>query len=295
MTWFQTSLGSVRFPSASSLRLYESVIRPGWQAEDALDWRTFSLAALAAPVREAMLQIYSDILFAEAFGVAMTQRLAELAPAGWLRAFAVAQVADEKRHVQFFSRVVGASAPTEGVSPWLRRVEEEVDSVRDYDELMLHAQIIELSAQALFVFNAKRSLALLSSGIRLPGQHVVSELLSCLIRNVGQDESRHIAFGHHYLREAMASLSPHRKQELARRATSTAQLMYDAFEYRAPSFARLGLAMGPMQRRVFDSVTTQVRALGLEIEAPSSRLATNAALDVSGRGSVGSCTAREVG
>lgn len=257
------------FAEARARTLCMSAAASRWSAESALDWPSLRLAPLPGSVHRAMAALYADVLFAESFGVLLVRRLAELAPEGWLRRFALAQLEDELRHVRFFTLLVRRLGEPVEPAPALIALRDEIARATDHDELLLHAQVIELAAQGVFLANSKRSLRLLSSGVRLPASASVAALLRCIVENVGRDESRHVAFGHGYLRAKLSASAPAHRRFLAQRATVSARLMQQAFLQRSESSRGLGLSEPHQIARCFVEIQKQLGKLGLSIaDAP---------------------------
>ncbi|HEX6245015.1 MAG TPA: hypothetical protein VFZ61_29040 [Polyangiales bacterium] len=249
---------------ARARSLCERAAAASWSADSALDWQELAFERMPGATRRAMAALYTDVLFAESFGVELVRRLVERAPEGWLRRFAQLQLEDELRHVRFFTLLVRALGEPVEPAAALVTLRDEIGRSRDHDELLLHAQIIELSAQSVFLANSKRSLRLLSSAVQLPATASVAALLRCIVANVGGDESRHIAFGHGYLRARLGALPAERRLDLARRAGSSAQLMHQAFRERAPHMRRLGFSE-PDLAGFFPGIQAQLVKLGVVI------------------------------
>lgn len=249
--------------------LYTQAIEGQWNAGDVLNWKALSFDHVGPAVRGAMATVYRDIAYAEAFGMAAVERLVRLAPAGWQRDFAEVQLKDEIRHTHFFERVVALLGHGERVSEELEDLRLVLECIDDYDELLLHTQVMETAARVVFVGNGQRTLELLGRGIRLPGSASVAALLKVIVDLVGRDESRHIALGTHCLRMRLGSLDLAARHAMERRAVDTSRLMHGAFARRSAEFRSLGIDPQDVLERTWSALTSQMGRLELDIGMPS--------------------------
>jgi hypothetical protein len=253
------------FSDEKSQALYQQALVGQWDPDVAVDWSRMSFDRLAKPIRSAMAAVYADVLYAEDFGVRMITRMVELAPEGWQRDFAVLQLKDEARHAVFFGRVLDRLGGCAEVSPHLIALRAELERITDYDELVLHGQIIETAARVIFVANGHRTLNLMGRSLRLPGSESVSTLVHAIVELIGRDESRHIAFGLHCLRQRLAGCDASQLHALEGRALVSARLMHGAFASRTASFRSLGWEPTKVLSETWDALRTQLGRLEFDI------------------------------
>lgn len=215
-----------------------------------------------------MSAIYSEILFAETFGLEMAASLVEHAPEGALREFAQTQLADEAKHVDFFARIVNRLGASHPPSTHLKDLRDEVLSLTGYEDLALHSLILEAGARALFVENTRRTLQIIAAHPRLPGADSVSAVVQAMLENVGKDESRHIAFGHLCLKTRLRDAAKRELRSLETRATASATLMYKSFSARQLEFKTVGLAPTQVLSTVWAGMHSELRRLGLDLGEP---------------------------
>ncbi|HKP62230.1 MAG TPA: ferritin-like domain-containing protein [Polyangiales bacterium] len=264
----ETNPFRLEFDGAFAEALYRKAISEQWSIEADIDWATLTLEQIAPAVRAAMAAIYSHIYHTESMGLRLCGRLVDAAPEGWLRQFTATQVMDEARHVDFFHRVrtkLGAA----GAEPdeLLAALRTDLASVRDPLELLLYGQVIENAAQTLFLETAKRSRRLMGSTVRLPGSSAVTALFDVMLRLIGRDESRHIAFGFKYLSDQLRSLPVPRRQALETRVTGWCVTFDHSFANLRPQVQRLGLQADELLARVWHVQARQFARLGLHIGA----------------------------
>lgn len=252
-------------PDAIERTLQAQAIRGQWSVDDALDWAHLDFAHLAPPIRTAMATVYGDVLFAEAFGVRVIERMIALAPEGWLRDFALTQAQDEQRHAEFFTRVLAKLGGSEERSQELSDLRDELARTTDYDELVMHGQVIETAARVIFVGNGTRTLARMNGAVRLPGTASVTSLLRAVVDLVGRDESRHIAFGLHCLRKRLAGCDAGQRHGMEQRAAISSRLMFRAFARRRREFQTLGWSAADTLERTWHALRVQLGRLDFDI------------------------------
>jgi hypothetical protein len=191
--------------------------------------------------------------------------MVELAPDGWLRRFVLLQVQDELRHCDFFSRVVDKLGKVGEPSAELARLRAELERCMDFEELLLHGQIIETAARVIFVGNGNRTLAAIGRAVKLPGSESVHTLVRAVVDLVGRDESRHIAFGSHCLKTRLSNVDGGSRHAMENRAAVSATLMHDAFSRRANEFRLLGTPPADVLDRTWQALQKQLARLELDI------------------------------
>ncbi|KFE70331.1 hypothetical protein [Hyalangium minutum] len=196
-------------------RLCELAARDQWRLED-LDWHTLDVAALPEEFRQTAADGFAQLQWGERTAQHAAARLVELLPEGSARAFLVTQRTDEARHVAFFERVMQVLGCEGRVRPSVQRLMREVQEADTPEALVLGMQIlIEGVAHSLFQeaakvvngFEADESLA-------GPLQALKKVMGEWMPRLLARDESRHIAFGIHYLRQRLPRLDGASRRQL---------------------------------------------------------------------------------
>lgn len=236
-----------------------------WSVETALDWSELKLGLLPSRIQSAMAHVYSHVLQAEMFGLDAAHRAHELAPTCSLREFGATQVADETRHVTFFRQIAERLGANVSNSATLSALEDDLASVWDYDELILHAQILEVAAQTLFIGTGKHGLALMSDALRLPGTRSTAILLEAIMKLVGGDEARHVAFGMHVLKTRLPGHTPASRRRLELRARRYSRDVLDALLEVHSSFEVLGLPVANLRDRIWTAERRRMAVLAFDI------------------------------
>ncbi|MFK7986907.1 MAG: ferritin-like domain-containing protein [Sandaracinaceae bacterium] len=173
-----------------------------------LDWSAVDLGAVPTPLACAAATLFSHAQLGELTAMMTASRLMERLDDPTARLVCATQIHDEARHSRFFENLVvrlGEPAPPrDSIRSLMREVYEHPST----EGMMLGMQIlIEGMAHSLFsegarVFASLDQLGALT-GPLLAAKTVVGEWLPLLL---GRDESRHIAFGLHYLRVRVPEL-----------------------------------------------------------------------------------------
>lgn len=196
-------------------RLCELAARDQWKLDD-LRWDTLDVSGLPEEFRQIAADAFAQLRWGERTAHLAAGRLLELLPQGPARAFCQTQIADEARHVEFFSRVIALCGCEGRVRPSISRLMREVEEADTPELLLLGIQVlIEGVAHSIFLESAKTLQALLGEatydGPVAALRAVVGDWMPRLL---ARDESRHIAFGIHQLRERLPRLSAAERQRL---------------------------------------------------------------------------------
>lgn len=213
--------------NARILSLYEQTKQLQWNASTDVDWTigvdfgaelpddsAFGLSAFeSSPLAnrgraawdafrwEFHAWLASQFAHGEQGAVIASARLTEVLPDVDAKCFAAAQVGDEARHVEAFSRYVREKLPTTyPVAGPLARLLQDIfrDARWDITALGLHV-ILEGLAMAM---------------LRMAGSTFHDDLIRDITRLAARDEARHVAFGIVLLRDVYRDLGP---AELAER------------------------------------------------------------------------------
>jgi hypothetical protein len=241
----------LQFPDAACFRVYERAKRDQWQIDRAVDWGAMGLTDLPPSVRRSMAMLYTQIQYGEMFALTQSARAVSVAPYAWSRLIGATQVADEARHVEFFSRVVHDLGYEFPVHDDLRLFCEEVAACDSAEEAFLGTQLL-LESYALSVFLEGTALArrALSKAIRLVSQRNVLTFLETVGAYVGRDEARHVAFGVMFMREHWQQLSPKARDRLQLRAEQWSVALERHMRELSVELGRLGVDVEQLAERV---------------------------------------------
>jgi hypothetical protein len=196
--------------------LYRKTVAEQWQADTAIDWSQTidpsqplvsgdrntllggTLARSLGKVQRERLtaafavESFSQILHGEQGALIVSSQLVAASPDRDVKLCAAAQVMDEARHVDIFSRYVKRLGPIPPPSFALRRILDRIVRFPTWQGQMIGMQIV-IEGLALTTFKTVR-------------QSTSCELLRSLLDYVIKDEARHMAFGKISLDEQLRAL-----------------------------------------------------------------------------------------
>lgn len=253
------------FPDATCERLYSAAKAKQWSVDQDIDWNRMQLGRLAPSIRRAMADIYTQICHGEVTGLVLTSRAVDRTPHLWAKLFGATQIADEARHIEFFSRVLAELGEVATVNDATASFADSLSSCTEPEEILLGVQVVlETFAQAVFSEGAKLGKQAMSNSIRLPGVEGAAYFLTSLANWVGKDEARHVAFGVAYVRRRWAELSLEKRDKLQRKAEVWMRMLAELNEASTPSMTRLGVNRAALTERVVRACHAHFRQIGLE-------------------------------
>ncbi|WP_224246119.1 ferritin family protein [Hyalangium gracile] len=245
-------------------RLCELAARDQWKLEE-LDWSSLDLLSLPELFRQTAADGFAQLLWGERTAELAASRLMELLPDGAARTFIATQRTDEARHVAFFERVIHLLGCEGRTRPSVQRLMREVQEAETPEELMLGMQIlIEGIAHSLFL-EAARVVGSFGEGDELdrPLQALKTVIGGWMPRLLARDESRHIAFGLHALRQSIPRLDRAERLRLEEKVTLWGALVLE--QARDPDLVYgVGVDGEEVCRRLIDDLNLRIGQVGLE-------------------------------
>lgn len=258
------SFDLVAFPDRTSERLVARALSEQWEVDRDIAWDQIQLHALPRSVRDAMRTVYSHIHFGEVLALRLAERALHGSGEGWVRRFCGVQVIDEARHVRFFSRVLGQLEEPVAVGNEMVELADMLDACRTPEEVALGVQVIlEGFAQTMFLEGARRGRMAAADAIRLPRAASTAAFLTALVDYVGKDESRHVAFGIHYLRGHLQNRDRASRDRLEFQAERWVAQMQRVAGGLARATAALGIPSDALRTKVADTQRRHLQQIGL--------------------------------
>ncbi|MDY7225590.1 hypothetical protein [Hyalangium rubrum] len=245
-------------------RLCELAARDQWKLED-LDWASLDVSALPEPIRQVAADGFAQLLWGERTAHFVTTRLHELLPDGPARAFVATQRTDEARHVAFFEQVIRLLGCEGRVRPSVERLMHEVQGAETPEELMLGMQVLIEGAAHSLVLEGARLVGTPDDGDGLdsPLRAMKTVVGEWMPRLVARDESRHIAFGLHALRQRIPRLAPAARQRLEERVAHWGERVLE--QARDPDLVYgIGVDGEAVCGRLIEDLNLRIGQLGLE-------------------------------
>jgi len=220
-------------------RLYVKATEAQWIAGRDLDWeRPLDHALLAStplggplPIErtsywkslpaETTLQLtrrtagfrLSQFLHGEQGALMVAAQLVNAVPHTDAKFYAATQTMDEARHVEVFARYIAKLDEVHPIAPPLRRILDATLQTDDWMKKLVGMQIV-VEGLALYSFREMRNLT------REP-------LLREILTYVARDESRHHAYGVHYIERCVPCLTERERTELEDFALEAARTLVD--------------------------------------------------------------------
>jgi hypothetical protein len=214
--------------------LYSKAKRLQWDAEQLIDWNRpiDPSKPLIEERRSAVMQlpfmqqldarrkeafnahntgyILSQFLHGEQGALMVAAQQVHAVPDYEAKLYAATQTMDEARHVEVFERYIRKLAEIYPISPVLKTLIDLTLTADHWVKVCVGMQMI-IEGLALGAFhNMRRATA--------------DPLLRDLVEYVLRDESRHVAFGNVYVREAVAGMHPDEREDVA-------QFTFEAMRY----------------------------------------------------------------
>jgi len=208
--------------------LYELSKRRQWNAAE-LPWHAIDFRPLPFELRQGVAELIAQIHHGELAALTASARLVQSAPDVMDRLFGATQVADEARHVEWFSRLLFELDAPAQVMPKVAALMAEVTAA-DELELAVGMNILVEGLAQTTIMTVGRAL----DALTLDGLESLRLIGKWLTEKVAGDESRHLAFGISRVRRLVGTLSAQRRAALeARIGVWTEQLIGLASEQNA--------------------------------------------------------------
>lgn len=188
------------------------------------------LEALPFGLRLVLADLLANVLEGERAAAHVAQRIAFEDPSREARALALSQAQDERRHVDFFARVVGDLGIERPANPAVRELMATAKGAQTLPELLIGTNlVIETLGHALFKASAGLCRKLSSSRLLRTSARATMAQLAAGFLEVQRDESRHLAFGVLRLKQLRAAAPADERAELDRGVADARRQLRGAF------------------------------------------------------------------
>lgn len=158
-------------------------------------------------------QLLSQFLHGEQGALLAAATVAHAVPDIKAKYYAATQTVDEARHVEVYDRYVNKIAIHYPMVPWLKQLIDVTLQTNNFCKVMIGMNMI-VEGLALGAFNNMY-------------KQTNEPLLKSITFNVMRDESRHVSFGHIYLKPTIAALHPDEREDLAQFAFDAIKILID--------------------------------------------------------------------
>lgn len=162
----------------------------------------------------ATAQLLSQFLHGEQGALMTAATLTHAVPDYEAKLYGATQTMDEARHVEVYERYIRKLAIVYPISPWLKQVIDLTLRGDHFVKILIGMNMV-VEGLALAAFHNMR-------------RQATCPLLKDLTHYVIQDESRHVAFGNVYVKEAIAAMHPDEREDVAQFAFEAVKSMVDS-------------------------------------------------------------------
>lgn len=218
--------------------LYAKAKQNQWDAEEQLDWsveidpskpiigedrlpflrvpfvQKLSQSQRDAFIAHATAQLLSQFLHGEQGALLTAAALTHAVPDYEAKLYGATQTMDEARHVEVYARYVRKVAIVYPISRWMKELIDLTLKANHYVKVLIGMNMV-VEGLALGAFHNMRRLA-------------TCPLLREITRYVLQDEARHVAFGHVYVKETIAGMHADDREDVAQFAYDAIKLIVDS-------------------------------------------------------------------
>lgn len=158
-------------------------------------------------------QLLSQFLHGEQGALLTAATVAHSVPDIKAKYYAATQTVDEARHVEVYDRYVNKIAIHYPMVPWLKNLIDVTLQTNNFCKVMIGMNMI-IEGLALGAFNNMF-------------KQTNEPLLKSITFNVMRDESRHVSFGHIYLKPTVKALHTDEREDLAQFAFDAVKILMD--------------------------------------------------------------------
>ena len=158
-------------------------------------------------------QLLSQFLHGEQGALLTAATVAHGVPDIKAKYYAATQTVDEARHVEVYDRYVNKIAIHYPMVPWLKDLINVTLQTNNFCKVMIGMNMI-IEGLALGAFNNMY-------------KQTNEPLLKSITFNVMRDESRHVSFGHIFLKPTIAALHPDEREDLAQFSFDAIKILMD--------------------------------------------------------------------
>jgi len=239
-------LNKYDFTLKEETKLYQRGKQEQWDA-DSLPWELGTQLGLEQ--RTAGARVLSQFLYGEQASLVIASQLLPLVQDIEARYYLATQAIDEARHVESFYRYISLLGEVQPTNPNMQELVDKILSMPTIEEKMVGSHIlIEGLAQEVFHTAAKA---------------IEDPLLQIMLKQISQDEARHVAFGTTYLKKLVLRMETEVKERLMSRQMEFGMLMAGVVNDEAEASATFGLDLEKVTERAIKVHFHRLQEIGL--------------------------------
>ncbi len=204
-------------------------------------------------VAHSTAQMLSQFLHGEQGAVMTAATVTHAVPDTVAKYYAATQTIDEARHVEVYDRYIKKLDIHYPMTPWLKQLVDVTLQTEDYRKIMIGMNMI-IEGLALGAFNNMY-------------RQTDEPLLKSITFNVMRDESRHVSFGHVFLKPLVAKLHPDDVEDLAQFAFDGVSILTNPQKQIDPRFLKV-LEVSDIDPQDFAAGLKEAREHGIGLKLP---------------------------
>jgi hypothetical protein len=238
--------------------LYELSKRRQWNASD-LPWEALDFSVVPRELRSGFADLLAQVHHGELGALTASARLVQSDARLMDKLFGATQVADEARHVEWFSRLLFHLDAPASVMPALGSfIADITDAGEDLHLLVGMNILIEGLAQTLML-QAGRMLR----GLEGEAFGSLQRVGTWLVERVAADESRHLAFGINRVRALVETLDTPRRLALEEQVQQWTARLMELTQEHSTGVVAFGLDGAALMDRCLADTRSRLRLAGI--------------------------------
>ncbi len=242
-------------------RLYELGKKRQWNAAE-LPWTRLNFSTVPCELRSGLAELLSQIHYGELGALTAAARLVQSSPNLVDRLCGATQVADEARHVEWFSRLLFQLDTPAPVNPAVAAFIDDVVHTDDELALLVGMNIVVEGLAQTLILEAGHVLR----SIQIPELSSLALVGTWLVERIAHDESRHLAFGVTRVRQVVEGLDPQQIQTLQSQVSRWARRLLELTHERSAAVAAFGLDGDALMARCVADTRSRLAHAGLLLE-----------------------------
>lgn len=243
-------------------RLYDLAKKRQWNAAE-LNWGGLDFSPLPSELRAGLADLLAQIHYGELGALTASARLVQRSPHLVDRLCGATQVADEARHVEWFSRLLYHLDTPAPVVPALAAFVDEVVHADDDLALLVGMNIVVEGLAQTLMLEAGQVLR----AIQIEELSALRQVGAWLVDRIAHDESRHLAFGMMRTRQLVEQLDRVQRSRLESQVGQWARLLLKLTAERSEAAVAFGVDGEALMARCLADTRLRLKHAGLTLEA----------------------------
>ena len=242
-------------------RLYELGKKRQWNAAE-LPWERLDFAAIPSELRAGLAELLSQTHYGELGALTASARLVQNSPNLVDRLCGATQVADEARHVEWFSRLLFQLDTPAPVNAAVAAFIDDVIHTDDELALLVGMNILVEGLAQTLILEAGHVLR----SIQIEEFSALALVGTWMVERIARDESRHLAFGVMRVRQVVEGLDFAQRNKLEKQVARWAQRLLSLTNERSAAVAAFGLDGDALMSKCLTDTRARLSHAGLSLE-----------------------------